>query len=157
MSQNNHYLFLKEDPQGESIFIIRKIYRTIYALITTFIIKCILLIEGVPFGKGFKSRGFSTIERFQCSSIIIGKNVRLNSSSMFNFRGLNHRCIIQTGKPKAIIRIGNNCGLSGCSIVANKKVIIGDNTTIGANVIIGDRDDHEEIYATEPRPIYVPR
>lgn len=95
------------------------------------------------------------IERFQCSRIEIGNNCRFNSSSMFNFRGLNHKCIIQTGKPGAIIRIGNNCGFSGCSIVADKEVIIGNNTTFGANAIVGDRDDHQEIYASEPKPVHI--
>lgn len=41
------------------------------------------------------------------------------------------------------------------SIVADKEVILENNVTVGANAIIGDRDGHSEIYASEPRPIHV--
>lgn len=153
--KNNHLEFIKCDTCGELIFILRKIYRVAYCCVTTFMMKLILLIGGVKYGGGIKFRGMALIERFQMSKIIIGKNCRFNSSSMFNFRGLNHKCIIQTGNPDAVIRIGDNCGFSGCSIVADKEVIIGDSTTLGANVIVGDRDDHQEIYASEPKPVHI--
>lgn len=84
------------------------------------------------------------VERFQCSSIEIGDNCTFNSSSRFNFRGINHKCIIQTGCPGARIVLGNHCGFSGVSIVADKEVIIEDHVTVGANAIIGDRYDHSE-------------
>ena len=157
MSRNNHLQFLKEDPKGEFIFIIRKIYRTIFVIITTIVVKFIMSISGIQYGKKFKSRGFSTFERFQCSTIKLGNNVSFNSSSMFNFRGINHRCIIQTGKPGAKIIIGNNCGFSGCSIVSDNEIVINDNTIVGANSTIGDRDDHEEKYASKTKPIYIGR
>lgn len=110
---------------------------------------------GVKYGKHIKFRGIAIIERFQCSTIQIGDNCIFNSSSRFNFRGINHPCIIQTGKPEAKIIIGNHCRFSGVSIVADKEVIIEDNVTLGANAIIGDRDGHNEIYASEPRPVHV--
>ena len=109
----------------------------------------------MKFGKRLKCRGLMMVYRFQCSTIRIGDNCTFNSSSRFNFRGINHPCIIQTGKPGAKIIIGNRCGFSGVSIVADKEVIIGDNVIVGANAIIGDRDDHSEIYASEPCPIHI--
>ena len=102
-----------------------------------------------------KARGGVIVERFQCSSIEIGDNCTFYSSSRFNFRGINHKCIIQTGCPGARIVIGNYCGFSGVSIVADKEVIIEDHVTVGANAIIGDRDDHNEIYGTEPRSVHI--
>ena len=96
-----------------------------------------------------------TVYRFQCSQIEIGNNCTFNSSSLFNFRGINHRCIIQTGKPSARIKIGNRCGFSGVSIVADDEVVIGDHTTVGANAVIGDRDDHADIYPSMPQPIHI--
>lgn len=153
--QNNHIEFFLKDTRGELVFAFRKSYRIIYCFVTTCLMKCILKIGGVRYGSGLKFRGMALVERFQCSHIEIGNNCRFNSSSMFNFRGLNHKCIIQTGKPGAVIHIGNNCGFSGCSIVADKEVMIGDNTTFGANAIVGDRDDHQEIYASEPKPVHI--
>lgn len=112
-------------------------------------------IGGGEYGKHIKFRGLAIIERHQCSTIKIGDKCTFNSSSRFNFRGINHPCIIQTGKPDAKIIIGNHCGFSGVSIVADKEVIIEDYVTVGANAIIGDCDDHSEIYASEPRPVHI--
>lgn len=153
--QNNHIPFLLIDPLGEFVFVLRKIVRTVYALCTTGLMKIWLTLGGVKYGKGCKFRGTALIERFQMSTISIGKNCTFNSSSWFNFRGLNHRCIIQTGKSGAKIQIGHHCGFSGCSIVADKEVIIGDYSTFGANAVIGDRDDHQEIYDSEPKSIHI--
>lgn len=153
--QNNHFLFLKKDPQGEVIFWYRKSIRVFYVILTTNWMRFVLFLNGIKIGKRSTFRGMALVERFQMSCIEIGNNCRFNSSSMFNFRGLNHKCIIQTGKPGAIIKIGNNCGFSGCSIVADKEIIIGDNTMFGANAIVGDRDDHQEIYASVPKPVHI--
>lgn len=151
----NHKLFLKQDTKGECVFVLRKLVRTCYAEVTTLIMKGWLSLGGISYGQKVKFRGYALIERFQMSTITIGAHCAFNSSSWFNFRGLNHRCIIQTGKPGAKIQIGNHCGFSGCSIVADKEVIIGDYSTFGANVIVGDRDDHQEIYASEPKAIHI--
>ena len=93
-------------------------------------------------GRNLKARGIMSVRRFQCSTITIGDNCTFNSSSRFNARGINHRCILETGKPGAVLVIGNRCGFSGCSIVADKEVVIGNHVMVGANTCIGDRDDH---------------
>lgn len=96
-----------------------------------------------------------SVRRFQCSTITIGDNCTFNSSSRFNARGINHRCILETGKPGAVLKIGNRCGFSGCSIVADKEVIIGDRVMVGANTSIGDRDDHPDRLGTSPQPVHI--
>ena len=45
--------------------------------------------------------------------------------------------------------------MSGVSIVANNSVTIGDYVLIGANCIIGDRDDHSDRYKSSPKPITI--
>ena len=42
----------------------------------------------------------------------------------------------------ALLSIGNSCGISAASITSFKKVTIGDNVLIGANVYITDSDWH---------------
>lgn len=155
MSRYNHSEFLKNDFVGEFHFALLKVLKTIYACVTTFFVRADLKVGGVKYGVNLKARGGVIVERFQCSSIEIGDNCTFNSSSRFNFRGINHKCIIQTGRPGARIVIGNHCGFSGVSIVADKEVIIEDYVTVGANAIIGDRDDHSEIYESEPRPVHI--
>lgn len=151
----SHIYYLRHDFLGELSFLYRKAHLSFYTQIHTIRSKMVLWLKGVAYGKKLSCRGFLLVSRFQCSTIQIGKNCTFNSSSRFNFRGINHPCIIQTGNPGAKIIIGNHCGFSGVSIVADKKVVIGNNVTIGANAIIGDRDDHSEIYASEPRPIHI--
>lgn len=89
------------------------------------------------------------------SEIRIGNNCIFNSSSFFNFRGINHCCILQTGKKNASIIIGNNCGFSGTSITCDSKIVIGDNTIIGANSQISDRNGHEDKYYYPPKPVTI--
>ena len=110
---------------------------------------------GGYYGNNLRAKGIMTIRRFQCSTITIGDNCTFNSSSRFNARGINHRCILETGKPGAVLVIGNRCGFSGCSIVADKEVVIGNHVMVGANTSIGDRDDHPGRLGTSPQPVHI--
>lgn len=127
-----------------------KLISSLYTLIG--ILK--LNLWGVKHGK-CSFRGNIIIYKHPKSKIIIGNNARFNSDSLFNFRGLNHPCILQTGSENASIIIGDNFGASSCSIVSDCGVYIGDNVMLGANVIIGDRDDHSDIYNVSPQPITI--
>lgn len=110
---------------------------------------------GIKFGRGCSFRGNMIFFRATGTSIEIGKYCSFNSSSRFNFRGINHCCIIQT-KGNGRIVIGNNFGASGVSIVSSISVTIGDDVMCGTNVIIGDRNDHEDRYPEwQPMPIII--
>lgn len=98
--------------------------------------------------------GVTQIERFPNSCISIGKGCSFNSKSIYNQRGIS-RCIIQTGAEGARIIIGDNCGFSGVSIVADKEVVIGNNVMVGANTRIGDRDDHTQRLGTIPARVVI--
>lgn len=110
---------------------------------------------GVRLGCGCSFRGKVIFYKTQGSSIVIGDNCRFNSLSEFNFRGLTHPTILQTGKSGARITIGHDCGFSSVSIVSDVSVTVGDNVLCGANVIIGDRNDHEDRYPKEARPVEI--
>lgn len=150
-----HCSFLKKDPMGELNFCINKLYDVVYAFITTILCRLRLSFGGGYYGNCLRTRGIMTVRRFQCSTISIGDRCTFNSSSRFNARGINHRCILETGKPGAVLKIGNRCGFSGCSIVADKEVIIGDHVMVGANTCIGDRDDHPDRLGTSPQPVHI--
>ena len=110
---------------------------------------------GIEFGKGCSFRGNTLFFRGNSSSIIIGNNCSFNSNSRFNFRGVNHRCILQAVKGGKII-IGNHCGFSGVSIVSNVGVSIGDHVLVGTNTMIGDRNDHESRFPEwQPKPVVI--
>lgn len=112
-------------------------------------------IWGIQMGRKCTFRGPVLFYKTPKSIVLIGENCRFNSLSYFNFRGLDHPTILQTGKANAKIKIGNNCGFSSVSIVCDVEVNIGNNVMCGANVIIGDRNDHEERYAKTPKPIII--
>jgi acetyltransferase-like isoleucine patch superfamily enzyme len=115
-------------------------------------LKCRLM--GVKLGRDVSFNGPIRIERFKHSRIEIGNNVTFNSNYVFNPRG-SKTCILQTATDSAIIKIGDNCGLSGVSIVSWNSVKIHSHTMIGANVAIGDTDDHPERLYTESEPIEI--
>lgn len=144
-----------KDLCGETFYLLRRLRNDIFKSICTIFGKCSLKMMGVKFGTNLECRGIISINRHPLSIITLGNDCRFNSSSWFNFRGINHRCIIQTGKPNAKIIIGNHCGFSGVSIVADTEIVLGNHVMVGANAIIGDRDDHSEIYGSEPRPIHI--
>ena len=110
---------------------------------------------GIEFGKGCSFRGNMLFFRGNGSSITIGDHCSFNSDSRFNFRGVNHRCILQAVKGGKII-IGNHCGFSGVSIVSNVGVSIGDHVLVGTNTMIGDRNDHESRFPEwQPKPVNI--
>lgn len=99
--------------------------------------------------------GKPLIVRYPNSQIVLGSRCTFNSHSYTNYRGINHKCILNTGSEGASIIIGCNCGFSGVSIVADDLVLIGNHVTVGANTIIGDRDDHSDIYNSTPKPVQI--
>lgn len=137
---------------------IKKLYWIRIHFIKTFstiICKYKMRIWGIKYKSNNKFIGPCIFYKEPKSNITIGNNCIFNSSSLFNYRGINHACIIQTGKEGAEILIGNDCGFSGISIVCKCKVVIGNHVNIGANSILGDYDDHPDLYKTEPAPIYI--
>ena len=109
----------------------------------------------IKYGKNIHFIGKTIFYKEPNSDIIIGDKCYFNSSSSYNFRGINHCCILQTGKSKAKLIIGNKCGFSGVSITCDKLIQIGDNVIIGANSKISDRNGHEDRYYYPPRGVKI--
>ncbi len=74
--------------------------------------------------------------------ITLGDNVLINNHSTFNEVGISHPTILCTQNKDATIKIGDNVGISGASIVAAKSITIGDRVLIGGGVGIWDTDFH---------------
>ena len=124
-------------------------------LFTTIYCKLILSIQGIQFGKNISFRGIALILKNPGTAIIIGNNCSFNSNCRFNFRGMAHKCILQTAG-SGRIKIGDNCGFSGVSIVSSIGITIGNNVMCGTNVMIGDRNDHEDLYPQfKPAPVVI--
>lgn len=126
-----------------------------YKKYSTFIAKLKFKLWGISYGKAIRVYGRIILYRTPMSTIQIGNHCTFNSSSKYNFRGINHPCILQTGGPTAKILIGNHVGMSGVSIVSNNSVTIGNHVLLGANCQIGDRDGHSNRYQSTPKPIII--
>jgi acetyltransferase-like isoleucine patch superfamily enzyme len=88
-----------------------------------------------------KFNGFTVHFAFRESIIEIGSGSVINSSYSSNLLGLYQGTII-VARYGGIIKIGSNVGVSGSTIYAMAKIVIGDNTLIGANCKIIDNDFH---------------
>lgn len=91
--------------------------------------------------------GMPIINKVPGARIIIGKGVTLVSKNdykgcVYNPAGINHPVMLSSLMPGAVLVIKDNVGISGSSIVATKKVEIGENTLLGNNSNIYDTDFH---------------
>jgi len=125
---------------------VRKYPSYYYQLIWSLFVPFYLKAKSISFKKNIKCYGFPIISKADESSIFIGNNVVLCSNSNFTALGVCHPVILRTLKKGAVLNIGDNVGISGATICAAKKIVIGDNVLLGANVIIIDTDFH----ATNP-------
>lgn len=101
-----------------------------------------LRLAGVKFEEGLVLHGVPVVSLVQSSHIMIGHRVVLCSWSSYTDIGVNHPVVLRTLAPNAELIIGDDVGISGSSICAAKRVIIGAKTMVGANVTIADTDFH---------------
>lgn len=101
-------------------------------------------IKGVDLLLGkIKLVGFPIFSFASGSKIKIGDKTVLVSTKYSNPIGLTKRTNIRILKKNAELIIGNNVGISGCTICCTKKISIGNDVIIGANCIIIDTDFHD--------------
>lgn len=72
----------------------------------------------------------------------IGRNFRCSSGDMSNPMGRNVSSYIRVGNKDAVLKIGDNVGISSVCIWCDEKIEIGDNVKIGALTIVTDTDAH---------------
>ena len=96
----------------------------------------------VKIGNGCTFVGLPIFNRPPGGVIQIGNNVRMLSSFSSNLHGLNRKCMLSALKRSAVLKIGNDVGLSGVIIASAKAITIGNRVMIGANTTISDTDSH---------------
>lgn len=104
--------------------------------------KILMKVMKIQYRKGLLLKGIPVIFNKKGATMEFGENVVVKSSFLSNLVGLYQRTIIVTRTSEAVIRIGNNVGISGATIYARQKIEIGDNTCIGGNTKILDNDFH---------------
>jgi acetyltransferase-like isoleucine patch superfamily enzyme len=73
---------------------------------------------------------------------VIGKRFSARSKSKGNSIGVFQPVMITAWGPESLVEIGDDVGISGCSITALQRVAIGNRVLVGAGVLIIDSDVH---------------
>lgn len=100
------------------------------------------VLHGVKQGSEWSIYGLPLIQRFKGSTISIGNHFEMRNWFNSNPLGVNHRCILATWAADAKIEIGNDVGMTGATICAQSRVVIGDRVNLGASCTIVDTDFH---------------
>ena len=98
-------------------------------------------LHGVQWRWGWKFFGFPQL-RNRGGRIIIGERFSAHSRSKYNAIGVFQPVILTTCRKDSKIIIGDDVGLSGCSITALCRIVIGNRVIIGSGALILDSDSH---------------
>lgn len=101
----------------------------------------LLQINKVQIRKPFHSKGVPILFIHHTATITIGYNFSMNNTVLSNPIGRNHKCLFAV-RDHSNLKIGNNVGMSGTTLVCTKHIEIGDHVKIGGNVCIYDTDFH---------------
>lgn len=85
--------------------------------------------------------GLSYIRRHPTARIQFGDNNTFRSIKMANPLIIAGPCAFSAAK-NAVIDIGNDCGFSAVTMLAQQKIQLGNRVLCGANVVICDGDHH---------------
>lgn len=103
--------------------------------------KFVFYVNGVRFGKKMRVYDRTYLSISQGGCMVIGDAFKLTSGDGINplCRNLRAKIFVEKG---AVIKIGNNTGLSSPCLWAKKSITIGNNVKVGGDCIIMDSDAH---------------
>lgn len=104
-------------------------------------IRRVMLFLGVETSDSVFFTGLPRIKMVKGGRIVLKENVTIHSWWYVN-PGLNHRSTLAVISPEAELILSDNVGISGSTIICSTKIIIGENTLIGADAFILDNDMH---------------
>lgn len=100
-----------------------------------------LKMYGVEYGRHCVIHGKLYITLFPTANVKIGNNLYFSSGWGINALCTNKRGMIYATE-HALIKIGDNVGMSSTVLWAHNKIIIGNYVKIGGNCILIDTDAH---------------
>jgi acetyltransferase-like isoleucine patch superfamily enzyme len=98
--------------------------------------------QGAILRRGIAWSGAPILSLSPQSTIQIGERCAMCSRSTRTALGVNHPIVLRTLQPGAELRVGDGVRMSGTTICAAERVVVGDRCVIGANVTIVDTDFH---------------
>ena len=105
-------------------------------------VRLMFALNGLPWGQGWQFYGVPILQRHRGSQMRLGPYLHLRSSARSNPLGANRPVILATWRAGAILEIGERFSMTGGTICAAERIIIGNGVTVGANTTIVDTDFH---------------
>jgi acetyltransferase-like isoleucine patch superfamily enzyme len=123
------------------IMLFIRLYRFSYKKITEIFGRIYLFANKIKYQRPIFIFGIPIIAISQGGVLNIGKNFVMVNSAISNLIGRSQKCSFYVGE-NAILKIGDNVGMSATSIVCMQRVTIGNNVRLGGNTVIYDTDFH---------------
>ncbi len=86
--------------------------------------------------------GLPIIQKHRQSRMSFGSGLQLRSTVRSNPLGPSHPVFLSTRRSNSVLEIGDEFAMSGGTLCAAEKIIIGNRVTVGANSIVVDTDFH---------------
>jgi acetyltransferase-like isoleucine patch superfamily enzyme len=102
----------------------------------------LFLLNGIPWKRNWRFFGVPILQKHRGSQMRFGDGLQLRSTVRSNPLGANHPVVLCTWQAGAVLQIGENFAMTGGSIIAAERIVIGDNVNVGANTTIMDTDFH---------------
>jgi acetyltransferase-like isoleucine patch superfamily enzyme len=96
----------------------------------------------IPWDRGWRIYGVPIIQKHSSSRMSFGPGLGLRSSVRSNPLAPNHPVVLTTWRKEARLEVGANFAMTGGTLCAVERIIIGNNVAVGANTIISDTDFH---------------
>ena len=105
-------------------------------------VRLLFAVNGITWGRGWRFHGVPIVQKHGNSQMRFGPGLGLRSSGRSNPLSPNHPVVLATWQEGAHLEIGANFAMTGGTVCAAERVIIGNNVAVGANTIITDTDFH---------------
>lgn len=111
-----------------------------------------LWLYGIKIGKNCVIHGLLYIRLFKTAKVSIGDNFYMSNGDNVNALASNKRGSFYATSD-AEITIGDNVGMSSTVLWCHKRISIGNNVKIGANVYLIDTDSHSLDFVKRRNPM----
>jgi len=98
-------------------------------------------LRGVKYNHGWELHGWPVFRKSSSATLTIGRRWKAISSFAANTIGVLQPVYLNVSKG-ATLTIGDDVGMSGCSVACKQEIRIGNRVLIGTGVVITDNDAH---------------
>jgi acetyltransferase-like isoleucine patch superfamily enzyme len=132
----------KDHSAGEALTTPWKVWNEVARWLILPWVRLDFALNGVAWGKGWRVYGSPILQKHRNSRMQFGAHLQLRSSPHSNPLGPNRPVILATWRPGAVLELGDHFAITGGTICAAERIVVGHGVTVGANTIIVDTDFH---------------